>query len=74
VPRRSAYRGRWSWTVPAAVAKQVCPRARVAGVAARAAEELMRPVILIMTRRMLLGIKERAECQERSATASVLPR
>jgi hypothetical protein len=32
-----------------------------AGLAALAAEELMRPVILIMTRRMLLGIKERAE-------------
>jgi hypothetical protein len=32
-----------------------------AGLASRAAEELMRPIVLIMTRRMLLGIKERAE-------------
>jgi hypothetical protein len=31
------------------------------GSVARVGEELMRPVILVMTRRMLLGIKERAE-------------
>lgn len=41
----------------------------LAGLAARGAEQLMRPVILLMTRRMLLGIKERAE-RTGSATAS----
>ena len=37
----------------------------VAGVAARIGAELMSPVILLMTRKMLLGIKERAEHQAR---------
>jgi hypothetical protein len=35
----------------------------IPGLVARAGEELMRPLILVMTRRMLLGIKERAERQ-----------
>jgi len=38
-----------------------------AGVAARIGAELMGPVILLMTRRMLLGIKQRAEYQARRA-------
>jgi hypothetical protein len=36
-----------------------------AGVAARIGAELMGPIILLMTRKMLLGIKERAEHQAR---------
>jgi hypothetical protein len=44
-----------------------------AGVAARVAEEVMRPVILLMTRRMLLGIKERAERRAGSTRSTVPP-
>jgi hypothetical protein len=40
-----------------------------AGVAARVGAELMGPVILLMTRKMLLGIKDRAEHQARRASA-----
>jgi hypothetical protein len=36
-----------------------------AGVAARIGAELMGPIILLMTRKMLLGVKERAERQMR---------
>ena len=40
-----------------------------AGVAARIGAELMGPIILLMTRKMLLGIKERAEHQARRSSA-----
>jgi hypothetical protein len=40
-----------------------------AGVAARIGAELMGPIILLMTRKMLLGIKERAEHQARRPPA-----
>jgi hypothetical protein len=40
-----------------------------AGVAARIGAEVMGPIILLMTRKMLLGIKERAEHQARRSSA-----
>ena len=44
-----------------------------AGVAARVSEEVMRPVILLMTRRMLLGIKDRAEGRAGSTRSTFPP-
>jgi hypothetical protein len=43
--------------------------AGAAGVAARIGAEVMGPIILLMTRKMLLGIKERAEHQARRSSA-----
>jgi hypothetical protein len=44
-----------------------------AGVAARIGAELMGPIILLMTRKMLLGIKERAEHQGPRSSAEPRP-
>ena len=46
-----------------AAAPPACPGS--AGAGARVAEEVMRPVVLLMTRKMLLGIKDRAEPSRR---------
>jgi hypothetical protein len=48
-------------------------RSGAAGVAARIGSELMGPVILLMTRKMLLGIKERCERQVRRPQVECAP-
>jgi hypothetical protein len=48
-------------------------RSGAAGVAARIGSELMGPVILLMTRKMLLGIKERCERQGRRPQVECAP-
>jgi len=45
----------------------------MAGAASRVGGEVMGPVILLMTRKMLLGIKERAEHQARWSQVEPAP-